>query len=706
MAENSSWASEHFVDRVEQKLESPEKEQITQNDGITLAGDKSRSSSSSIGGENTTDIVSNIPMNDGHGNDDTFVDRFEEQLVLDCPEKCMKRDTKQHSPKSHGDLDHKNNSIVNVVSTQTSSVTSLQAVDHVEEKLEGNKLDTVEKVKSDNVNDSWSERSVMGKNEDICDSTQTSKTMEQGVSASTVDGHILRLQALGEDIDSPNSENFVGKTFKILHSPDRDILPERVEDDKNMAKVETDSNLKYHSSQTESSDKTLIVCERGRGREPSPFSKIDIQAHIASQQELGSQLDPEKIKQEQQNRIQKQLEQQEQKERQITYDVQHGQALESILPGSSDLEAGSKTQLLQGIDYSVDNTTVPRVNTEGIPQNGHSRVESYGSMEMKENVSYKNELRKHVETPPENSAKLGTLMQDKPIEIRQERNIEVEKLYECLQKQETEFNVDEKLMTQTEMGMRETQQEMITQLGDTQNKTSLQGAPPRNVENKETDYKSDVIKQEHKNLHDMKSDNVTSQGVSMQTQGNLIQPVKKIEIERKFKVPKNSHVKFAAIGADLIIEKTFTDVYYDNLNYSLTLQNCWFRNRNSVWELKVPVLTGEKLLFSTQYREITDTKEIIEYLSAVIPDGRQSKVKPMQDVLVDLGLVAFATITTTRQTYALPHCTIDVDLTDFGFSVGEIEVMVSSENRIPEALRTIETVAAELGFELPCIYSV
>ena len=40
---------------------------------------------------------------------------------------------------------------------------------------------------------------------------------------------------------------------------------------------------------------------------------------------------------------------------------------------------------------------------------------------------------------------------------------------------------------------------------------------------------------------------------------------------------------------------------------------------------------------------------------------------------------------------------VDLDLTDHGFKVGEIEVMAASPDEIPQALETIAYVAQQLG---------
>ncbi|XP_060079939.1 uncharacterized protein LOC132559342 [Ylistrum balloti] len=174
-------------------------------------------------------------------------------------------------------------------------------------------------------------------------------------------------------------------------------------------------------------------------------------------------------------------------------------------------------------------------------------------------------------------------------------------------------------------------------------------------------------------------------------------PVKMIEIERKFVVTGESVDKLKELGASLNVETTFTDKYYDDSKYSLTLQNCWLRQRNQAWELKVSRNVSCKL--ATQYEEMTKETEIVKYLVQHFNVDGLSEDLSATDLVKIIGLEVFATFTTHRQSYSLPECTVDLDITDFGFQVGEIEVMVTHESRIPSALNTIEDMAKKLGFQ-------
>jgi thiamine-triphosphatase len=55
-------------------------------------------------------------------------------------------------------------------------------------------------------------------------------------------------------------------------------------------------------------------------------------------------------------------------------------------------------------------------------------------------------------------------------------------------------------------------------------------------------------------------------------------------------------------------------------------------------------------------------------------------------------LVPFCEIVTTRRKYSIENFTIDLDLTDFGYQIGEVELMV--ENKEGEAQRATEQIEA------------
>lgn len=185
---------------------------------------------------------------------------------------------------------------------------------------------------------------------------------------------------------------------------------------------------------------------------------------------------------------------------------------------------------------------------------------------------------------------------------------------------------------------------------------------------------------------------------------DLIPPVKLIEVERKFKISSNCRQKLKDMGAVMAKEMRFTDEYYDDIKYKLTLSDCWLRRRNKIWEFKIPPRHLSQKDTSTQYIEIRSEPEIMEHLFRLYNDRKSIDCVSMDSLRNELDLDVFATFTTTRQTYHLPNCTVDLDIADFGYEVGEIEVMVSDETRIVDALNIIDDMARKLGMISMVLY--
>ena len=67
-------------------------------------------------------------------------------------------------------------------------------------------------------------------------------------------------------------------------------------------------------------------------------------------------------------------------------------------------------------------------------------------------------------------------------------------------------------------------------------------------------------------------------------------------------------------------------------------------------------------------------------------------------------LKAFAHFETKRKCYGRDDVNIVIDATDWGHTVGEIEMVVSDPSQIPEASLKIEQIAAQLGDHLHNIF--
>lgn len=175
------------------------------------------------------------------------------------------------------------------------------------------------------------------------------------------------------------------------------------------------------------------------------------------------------------------------------------------------------------------------------------------------------------------------------------------------------------------------------------------------------------------------------------------------EVERKFKfdaskvilLEKNCGKKLFD-NVNFISEKSFTDVYYDNHseNYPLTTDDIWLRNRDDKWECKTPVNLTASM---DSYHELNDTNIIKEFLDKKLDVNKlQSENihynnEEFKDFLFkNYNLTPFCTIITQRRNYLLNNkFTMVLDTADFGHSVGEIELIVESHDKVQDAEKRI-----------------
>ena len=153
-----------------------------------------------------------------------------------------------------------------------------------------------------------------------------------------------------------------------------------------------------------------------------------------------------------------------------------------------------------------------------------------------------------------------------------------------------------------------------------------------------------------------------------------------IEVEKKFILTLEQE-KNLTNGAEFLGEKQFTDIYYDDAKFSLTTKDIWLRERGGRFELKLPMNESLEKRVSDQYRELDVEDDILAHFGA-----RGISVK---DFLVSRGYRLFCEITTTRKKYRKEGFGIDLDIMDFGYSIGEIEYMTEDESKIKEATQSI-----------------
>lgn len=166
-----------------------------------------------------------------------------------------------------------------------------------------------------------------------------------------------------------------------------------------------------------------------------------------------------------------------------------------------------------------------------------------------------------------------------------------------------------------------------------------------------------------------------------------------IEVEKKFLFDETAKNRLLD-GAEFIKEKTFTDIYFDTTDYNLTSQDKWLRTRDGKFELKIALVFGERL--ADQYDELEDEEEIKKALGFELDQD-------LGESLVKAGYAPFCTCITTRRKYKKGEFVIDldsVDLGDFTYELGEIEVMVNDKPEVDAAISRILEFAKENGLKI------
>ncbi|ETI24393.1 hypothetical protein G647_03762 [Cladophialophora carrionii CBS 160.54] len=142
----------------------------------------------------------------------------------------------------------------------------------------------------------------------------------------------------------------------------------------------------------------------------------------------------------------------------------------------------------------------------------------------------------------------------------------------------------------------------------------------------------------------------------------------RLEVERKFTALKCSplridggHPPFSSLK-DLGLQR-FRDIYYDS-DARLSKAGTYVRQRNGLWQMKVK--RGGTFV-NSRSQELSDPDIISSHVKSLT--GRDSAVGDV------FGLTRWADFTTIRQTWEADHeFKIVLDQTDFGHSVGEVEL--------------------------------
>jgi adenylate cyclase class IV len=172
------------------------------------------------------------------------------------------------------------------------------------------------------------------------------------------------------------------------------------------------------------------------------------------------------------------------------------------------------------------------------------------------------------------------------------------------------------------------------------------------------------------------------------------------EVEKKFKIPANFTRVLLQQGWKYLKEVHLKDSYFDTASYQLARNDFWLRKRDTKWQFKCPTQL-EKHPDSVRidrYEEIEDEKTICERLALVLNAEITSIAdKTADSVVVFLGLKPLAKFESFRSKYRLDSFTIDLDKTNFGYELGEIELMCEKTSDIEQATANIFEMAGKLG---------
>lgn len=154
-----------------------------------------------------------------------------------------------------------------------------------------------------------------------------------------------------------------------------------------------------------------------------------------------------------------------------------------------------------------------------------------------------------------------------------------------------------------------------------------------------------------------------------------------IEVERKFQ-PKEEQLKALLKSAEFVGDKVNHDVYYDYPDYRFMKEGVRLRSRNNNFELKLGQSRGVNA-------EIENKKEIEKYF----------KTDDLEE-FIEQNFVPIIDYTVKRTEYRKGEFVIDVDETNFGFNVCEIELMVENEDEVKEAKEKIKNFTKEYDWEM------
>lgn len=159
-----------------------------------------------------------------------------------------------------------------------------------------------------------------------------------------------------------------------------------------------------------------------------------------------------------------------------------------------------------------------------------------------------------------------------------------------------------------------------------------------------------------------------------------------LEVEQKFSVPDNYRSVMENAGAELVSEKTLSDIYLDTQDLALLREDVWLRRRGTLWELKIGAGGRRNTGGMTQYREVDGKEKVQEEVARFTSVGLDKMVEMVRVVAV-------------RESWVLEELSVVIDrMVDDGWSVGEVELVVKSQEEVFGARMKVQETANMLGF--------
>ncbi len=161
-----------------------------------------------------------------------------------------------------------------------------------------------------------------------------------------------------------------------------------------------------------------------------------------------------------------------------------------------------------------------------------------------------------------------------------------------------------------------------------------------------------------------------------------------IEVEKKFR-PTEEQLALLLKDAEFLGEKENADTYYDLPDFSFWKKGMRLRKRNNGYELKIQ---GKDF-----YKNITEHNEEIDDHTLILERIGFNKNDNLEDIVKNKSEV-LCVIKTKRKKYKKGEFAIDIDETDFGYNVVEIELIVENEQAISQAEQKIINLAERFNF--------